>query len=119
MMQEFIAEANGADIRIFIVDGEIVGSMKRQAREGEFRSNLHRGGNSSFENVTEDEREIALKATHALGLRIAGVDMLRSKNGPLILEVNASPGLEGIETTTKVDIAGRIINFVERNISKQ
>lgn len=116
MMQEFIAESNGADIRIFVVDQEIVGTMKRQAKEGEFRSNLHRGGSSSVEPISEKEREVALKAVKHLGLKIAGVDMLRSKRGPLILEVNASPGLEGIETTTKVDIAGRIINFVERNV---
>ncbi len=116
MMQEFIAESNGADIRIFVVDQEIVGTMKRQAKEGEFRSNLHRGGSSSVEPISEKEKEVALKAVKHLGLEIAGVDMLRSKRGPLILEVNASPGLEGIETTTKVDIAGRIINFVERNV---
>jgi len=116
MMQEFIKEADGADIRIFIVDGEIVGSMKRKAREGEFRSNLHRGGSSSVEPVSEIEAKVALRAAKYLGLKVAGVDMLRSKRGPLILEVNASPGLEGIETTTKVDIAGRIINFLERNV---
>jgi len=116
MMQEFIAESKGADIRIFVVDKEIVGTMKRQAKEGEFRSNLHRGGSSSVEPITEQEKEVALKAVKHLGLKIAGVDMLRSKRGPLILEVNASPGLEGIETTTKVDIAGRIINFIERNV---
>lgn len=115
MMQEFIAESKGSDIRIFIVDNEIVGSMKRQAMPGEFRSNLHRGGTSSLIDITEKEKEIALKATKALGLTVAGVDMLRSDRGPLILEVNASPGLEGIETTTNADIAGRIINFVENN----
>lgn len=115
MMQEFIEESNGADVRIFIVDGEIVGSMKRQAKEGEFRSNLHRGGSSTVEIVNEIEKDVALQAVRALGLKVAGVDMLRSNRGPLILEVNASPGLEGIETTTKVDIAKRIITFVERN----
>ena len=114
MMQEFIAEANGADIRVFVVDGQIVGSMKRQAKEGEFRSNLHRGGSSTIEPVSDFEKEVALKAVEALGLNIAGVDMLRSNRGPLILEVNASPGLEGIETTTKMDIAGKIIEFIER-----
>ena len=116
MMQEFIAEAKGADIRIFVVDDEVVGTMKRQARKGEFRSNLHRGGSSSVEPITDKERKVALEAVKHLGLKIAGVDMLRSARGPLILEVNASPGLEGIETTTKVDIAGRIIKFVERNV---
>ena len=117
MMQEFIAEAKGADIRIFVVDQEIVGTMKRQAKPGEFRSNLHRGGSSSVEPISEKEKEVALKAVKHLGLKIAGVDMLRSSRGPLILEVNASPGLEGIETTTKVDIAGKIISFIERSVS--
>ena len=116
MMQEFIKEAKGSDIRILIVDGEVIGSMKRTAREGEFRSNLHRGGSSRVEPISEEEKEVALKATEYLGLKIAGVDMLRSKRGPLILEVNASPGLEGIETTTKVDIAGKIISFIERQV---
>lgn len=116
LMQEFIAESKGADIRIFVVENEIVGTMKRQAKEGEFRSNLHRGGSSSVEPISQEERDVALKAVKHLGLKIAGVDMLRSNRGPLILEVNASPGLEGIETTTKVDIAGKIINFVERNV---
>ncbi len=119
MMQEFIAEAKGADIRIFVVDQEIVGTMKRQAKPGEFRSNLHRGGSSSVEPISEQEKKVALKAVRHLGLRVAGVDMLRSQRGPLILEVNASPGLEGIETTTKVDIAGKIINYIERNIAEQ
>ncbi len=119
MMQEFIAEAKGADIRIFVVDQEIVGTMKRQAKPGEFRSNLHRGGSSSVEPISAQEEKVALDAVKHLGLKIAGVDMLRSKRGPLILEVNASPGLEGIETTTKVDIAGRIINFIERSIKIQ
>lgn len=118
MMQEFIAEAKGADIRIFIVDEEIVGTMKRQAKEGEFRSNLHRGGSSKVEPISEQERKVALEAVKHLGLKVAGVDMLRSKRGPLILEVNASPGLEGIETTTKVDIAGKIISFIERNVKE-
>lgn len=115
MIQEYIQEAKGADIRILVVDDEIVGCMKRQAMEGEFRSNLHRGGTSSIEEITDEEAKYALKAVQSLGLKVAGVDMLRSDRGPLILEVNASPGLEGIETTTKVDIAGRIINFVEKN----
>lgn len=118
MMQEFIEEANGADLRIFVVDGEIVGTMKRQAKEGEFRSNLHRGGSSEVVPISDEEARVAIKAADLLNLKIAGVDMLRSKNGPLILEVNASPGLEGIETTTGVDIAGKIINFIERNVKK-
>jgi len=114
MIQEFISESKGSDIRIFIVDGKIVGSMKRQAMPGEFRSNLHRGGSSSLIEISEEERTVALKAAEVLGLKVAGVDMLRSQRGPLILEVNASPGLEGIETTTNTDIAGQIINFVEQ-----
>ena len=118
MIQEYISESKGSDIRIFVVDGEVVGSMKRQAKPGEFRSNLHRGGSSKVEPITEKEKEVALKAVKYLGLKIAGVDMLRSKRGPLILEVNASPGLEGIETTTRIDIAGKIITHIERNISK-
>ena len=114
MLQEFIAESGGADVRIFIVDDEIVGVMERTAKEGDFRSNLHRGGSSKVVPVSKAEAEAAIKAVQVLGLSIAGVDMLRSERGPLILEVNASPGLEGIETTTGVDIAGKIISFVER-----
>ncbi len=116
MIQEFIEEAGGADVRVFIVDEEIVGVMKRQAAKGEFRSNLHRGGSSSIDQLTEEEIDAAKKAARVMGLKVAGVDMLRSKRGPLILEVNASPGLEGIETTTRVDIAGRIMDMIERNV---
>lgn len=115
MLQQYIAESDGADIRVLIVDGEIVGCMKRQAKEGDFRSNLHRGGSSTVIDISKEERRVALKAVELLGLKVAGVDMLQSKNGPLILEVNASPGLEGIETTTGVDIAGKIIQLIERN----
>jgi len=93
--------------------------MQRQAKEGEFRSNLHRGGTSFVVKLTEEEEIIAKKAARILGVKVAGVDMLRSANGPLILEVNASPGLEGIENTTKVDIAAKIIHFVERNAFKR
>lgn len=114
MIQEFIEESRGSDIRVFIVDDEIVGTMKRQAKEGEFRSNLHRGGSSCVEAISNEEKQLALLAVKYLGLSVAGVDMLRSKNGPLILEVNASPGLEGIETTTGNDIAGKVIEFIER-----
>lgn len=119
LIQEFIKEAKGADIRAFVVNGRIVGAMKRQAREGEFRSNLHRGGTSSLINLTMKERYTALKAAKVLGLSIAGVDMLQSSRGPLIMEVNSSPGLEGIERATGEDIAGRIIEFVEQNASKK
>jgi ribosomal protein S6--L-glutamate ligase len=115
MLQEFIKEAHGADIRIFIVNDEIVGTMKRQAGPGEFRSNLHRGAIASQVNITPEEAAVAIKATNLLGLKVAGVDMLRSKRGPLVLEVNASPGLEGIENATGKDIAGKIIQFIENN----
>ena len=117
LVQEFIADAKGSDIRAFVVDGEIVGAMIRQALPGEFRSNIHRGASSYIVDLTKEEQRIAIRAAKLLGLSIAGVDLLRSCRGPLILEVNASPGLEGIEGTTKVDIAGKIIEFVERNIA--
>jgi len=116
--QEFIKEAGGADIRVFIVDGEIVGAMKRQGQEGEFRSNLHRGGSANIIELTDDEAETALVAAKAMGLGVAGVDMLQSKNGPLVLEVNSSPGLEGIEKATGTDIAEKIIKYVERNVQR-
>lgn len=115
LVQEFIREAGGADLRVFVVDGQVVGAMKRQAREGEFRSNLHRGGTASLIKLTPEERSTAIKAAKKLGLAIAGVDLLQSDRGPLVLEVNSSPGLEGIEGATGVDIAGKIIEYVERN----
>jgi ribosomal protein S6--L-glutamate ligase len=115
LVQEFIKEAGGADLRVFIVDGQIVGAMKRQAKEGEFRSNLHRGGSASLINLTAEERSTAIKSAKKLGLDIAGVDLLQSSRGPLVMEVNSSPGLEGIEGATGVDIAGKIIEYVERN----
>ncbi len=117
MIQEFIHEAKGADVRAFVVEDKVVGAMKRQARPGEFRSNLHRGASSTIINLTEEEKFVARKAARVMGLEIAGVDMLQTSKGPLVLEVNASPGLEGIETTTKVDIAGKIIDMVQRNVS--
>ncbi len=116
IVQEFIKEAGGADIRAFIVDGQIVGAMKRQGKEGEFRSNLHRGGTATVIKLTDEEETAALKAAKALGLGIAGVDMLQSARGPLILEVNSSPGLEGIEQATGKDIANSIIKYIERNV---
>jgi len=115
IVQEFIKEAKGADLRAFIVDGVVVGAMKRQGKEGEFRSNLHRGGSANIIELTDDEENAALKAAKVMGLGIAGVDMLQSARGPLILEVNSSPGLEGIETATGNDIAKQIIKYVERN----
>lgn len=114
--QEFIEEAGGADIRAFVVEGNVVGAMKRQGKKGEFRSNLHRGGTASIVELSEEERNTALKATRVLGLGVAGVDMLQSKNGPLVIEVNSSPGLEGIEGATGKDIAREIISYVERNV---
>ncbi|WP_020568673.1 30S ribosomal protein S6--L-glutamate ligase [Neolewinella persica] len=116
IVQQFIKEAGGADIRAFIVDGVIVGAMKRQGKEGEFRSNLHRGGSANIIELTEEEQNTALIAAKAMGLGVAGVDMLQSKSGPLVLEVNSSPGLEGIEKATGKDIARKIIRYVERNV---
>jgi len=119
IVQEFIKEAKGADIRAFVVDGEVVGAMKRQARNGEFRSNLHRGGYAEVVKLTRSERATAISAAKKMGLGVAGVDMLPSTRGPLIIEVNSSPGLEGIEGATKVDIAGKIIKYLEKNASKK
>jgi ribosomal protein S6--L-glutamate ligase len=115
LVQEFIKEAKGADIRAFVVDGQVVGAMKRQAKEGEFRSNLHQGGSATVIELTDEERSTAIKAAKKLGLGIAGVDMLQSERGPLVMEVNSSPGLEGIENATGLDLAGKIIEYVERN----
>lgn len=115
LVQEFIKEANGADIRAFVVDGQIVGAMKRQGAPGEFRSNLHRGGKAELIELSKEEKSTAIKAAKKLGLAIAGVDMLQSTRGPLVMEVNSSPGLEGIEGATGEDIAGKIIEYCERN----
>lgn len=116
IVQEYIKEAKGADIRAFVVDGHVIGAMKRQAKDGEFRSNLHRGGTAEVIELTHEEEIAAIKAASALKLGIAGVDMLQSDRGPLIIEVNSSPGLEGIEAATGKDIAAQIIKFVEKNI---
>lgn len=116
IVQDFIAEAKGADLRVLVVDGVVIGAMKRQGKEGEFRSNLHQGGTASIIELSEEEENAALKATKTLGLGIAGVDMLQSDSGPLILEVNSSPGLEGIESATGKDVAKSIIRYIERNI---
>jgi ribosomal protein S6--L-glutamate ligase len=118
IVQEFIKEAKASDIRAFIVDGEVVGAMRRTGKEGEFRSNLHRGGSSELIKLSREEKTAALKAAKALGLAVAGVDMLQSSRGPLILEVNSSPGLQGIESATGVNIAGKIIEYIERNQGK-
>lgn len=120
IVQEFIKEAKGADIRAFVVDGEVVGAMKRQAmREGEFRSNLHRGGVAKVVKLSRAEKHAAVTAAKKMGLGIAGVDMVSSNRGPLIIEVNSSPGLEGIEGATKVDIAGKIFKYLEKNAMKK
>ena len=114
LVQEYIQEAKGRDIRCLVVGDEVVGAIERQAKEGEFRSNLHRGGVATVADITPQERAIAIKAAQTLGLDVAGVDILRASRGPLVMEVNASPGLEGIEKTTGIDIAGRMIQWVER-----
>ncbi len=115
IVQEFIAEAKGADIRALVVDGQVVGAMKRQGKEGEFRSNLHRGGTANIVKLNHDELKLAMNASKALKLPVCGVDMLQSERGPLLLEVNSTPGLEGIETATGRNIAKSIITFIERN----
>ncbi|WP_106478637.1 30S ribosomal protein S6--L-glutamate ligase [Phytohalomonas tamaricis] len=115
MVQEYIKEAKGADLRCFVVGDKIVASMKRQAAEGEFRSNLHRGGSATSIRITPEERSTAIRAAKAMGLRVAGVDLLRSNHGPVIMEVNSSPGLQGIETSTGKDVAGLIIEHLEKH----
>ena len=115
LVQEFIKESGGEDIRAFVVDGQVVGAMKRKGAEGDFRSNLHRGGTASLVKLSAEDKALAIKAAKRLGLGVAGVDMLASKKGMLVNEVNSSPGLEGIEKSTGVDIAGKIIEYVERN----
>jgi len=115
LVQEFIGEAGGADIRCFVIGDKVVAAMKRQGAEGEFRSNLHRGGNASLIKITPEERSTAVRAAKTMGLNVAGVDLLRSNHGPLVMEVNSSPGLEGIEVATDLDIAGMIIQFIEKN----
>ena len=114
MVQEFIKESSGTDIRAFVIGNRVVAAMRRIAPEGEFRSNLHRGARVEKITLTDQENQIAIRAANILGLNIAGVDLMRSDRGPLILEVNSSPGLQGIETCTNVDIASQIITFIER-----
>jgi ribosomal protein S6--L-glutamate ligase len=115
LVQEFIKEAGGADIRCLVIGDKVVASMVRQAKEGDFRSNLHRGGTASRVKLTPEERSTSVRAAKKMGLNVAGVDILRSNHGPVVLEVNSSPGLEGIEKTTNVDVAGRIYEFIEKN----
>ncbi|QPJ64216.1 MAG: 30S ribosomal protein S6--L-glutamate ligase [Candidatus Nitrohelix vancouverensis] len=115
LVQEFIAEAGGADIRCLVIEDKVVASMIRQGKEGEFRSNLHRGGSAQSIKISPEERSTAVRSAKAMGLNLAGVDLLRSKHGPLVMEVNSSPGLEGIETTTGIDVADKIIKFMEKD----
>jgi ribosomal protein S6--L-glutamate ligase len=115
LVQEYIKEAGGSDIRCFVIGDKVVAAMKRQALAGEFRSNLHRGGTASITKITPEERSTAVRAASIMGLNVAGVDILRSNHGAVVMEVNSSPGLEGIETATGKDIAGMIIEFIERN----
>ncbi len=115
LVQEFIKEAGGSDIRCLVVGGKVVASMRRQAPEGEFRSNLHRGGSASLVKISPEERQTAVSAAKILGLSVAGVDLLRSDRGPLVMEVNSSPGLEGIEAASGKDVAGIIIEHLEKN----
>jgi len=115
LVQEFIQEAGGADIRCLVVGGKVVAAMRRQAPEGEFRSNLHRGGSASLVKISKEERAPAVSAAKILGLSVAGVDILRSERGPLVMEVNSSPGLEGIEAASGKDVAGIIIDHIEKH----
>lgn len=117
LVQEFIKEANGKDIRCFVIDGKVVAAMQREALPGEFRANIHLGGTASIIKITPEEKKIAIKATKAMGLKVAGVDIIRSSKGPLLLEVNSSPGLEGIEAATEKDIASLMIKAIERNLN--
>jgi ribosomal protein S6--L-glutamate ligase len=117
LVQQFIKEADSTDIRALVIGDRVVAAMKRQGPPGEFRSNLHRGGLGERVRITPEEREMAVKAARTLGLNVCGVDMLRAKNGPLVVELNSSPGIEGLEKATGVDVAGLMIEFLERNAS--
>ena len=119
LVQRFVKEANGRDLRCIVIDGKVVAAIERRAAPGEFRSNLQQGGTAVRARITAEERKLAIKATRTLGLKVAGVNIIRSDRGPLLLEVNASPALEEIETTTGKDVAGLIIEAVERKIGWQ
>lgn len=119
LVQEFIGEAKGADLRCFVVGGKVVAAMRRKAKKGEFRSNLHRGGTASAVKLSEAETGTAIRAAKAMGLNVAGVDLIRSDRGPLVLEVNSSPGLEGIEGATGVDVAGAIVDYVAYRVRRR
>jgi len=118
MVQEFIKEAGGSDLRCFVVGDKVVASMKRQGPEGEFRSNLHRGGSASLVRLTPEERSTAVRAARVMGLGVCGVDLLRSNHGPVVMEVNSSPGLEGIEKASEKDVAGMIIQYMEKRVAE-
>jgi ribosomal protein S6--L-glutamate ligase len=115
LVQEFIKEAGGADIRCLVIGDRVVAAMKRQGKEGEFRSNLHRGGSAELVKLTPEERSTAVRASNIMGLNMAGVDLLRSNHGPVVMEVNSSPGLEGIEAATGKDVASIVVQFIEKN----
>ncbi|WP_299977843.1 30S ribosomal protein S6--L-glutamate ligase [uncultured Pseudoteredinibacter sp.] len=119
LVQEFVKEAQGKDLRCFVIDGKVVASIERTAAPGEFRANIHQGGTAKIVRISKEERAIAIKATKVLGLKVAGVDIIRSNKGPLLLEVNSSPGLEGIESATEKDIAGLLIGAIERKLKWQ
>ncbi|HEY5782926.1 MAG TPA: RimK family alpha-L-glutamate ligase, partial [Lysobacter sp.] len=119
LVQEFIDEAKGADVRCFVVGGRVVAAMKRQAPKGDFRSNLHRGGTAKGVRASAAEQEVAVRAAQVLGLGVAGVDLIRSDRGPLVLEVNASPGLEGIEEASGIDVASEIIRYVAQHVGRK
>jgi len=118
LVQEFVKEAGGADIRCLVIGGRVVAAMKRQGAEGEFRSNLHRGGSAELIRLSKEERATAINAAKVLGINVCGVDLLQSQNGPMVMEVNSSPGLEGIEKATKLDIASMVFEFIEKNAAK-
>ncbi len=118
LVQEYIREAQGCDLRCFVIGDKVVAAMMRQGKEGEFRSNLHRGGTGHTVKITPEERSTAVRACQIMGLNVAGVDILRSNHGPVVLEVNSSPGLEGIETVTGIDVADRIVEFIEKNAGR-
>ena len=115
LVQEFIKEAGGTDIRALVIGGKVIAAMKRTGAAGDFRSNLHRGGTAERAKITPEERATAVRAAKAMGLNVCGVDMLRSNHGPVVMEVNSSPGLEGVEKATNIDVAGKIIEFIEKN----
>jgi ribosomal protein S6--L-glutamate ligase len=118
LVQEYITEAGGADIRCLVIGDKVVAAMKRQGAEGEFRSNIHRGGSASLIKITPEERSTAVRAAQTMGLNVCGVDILRSNHGPVVMEVNSSPGLQGIESATGKNIAGLIIEFLEKNLKQ-